>query len=208
MKLYTYDSAPNPARLKMFLDYKDIHIDTRQIDMMIGEHQSPEYLDLVPEATVPALILENGVRLTEVIAIAHYLEKLFPERPLLGVTPAEQAQILNWNHRLFQMCLTAVAEVFRNSHPAYVDKALPGAQPYAQIPALAERGRQRLHASFEILDAELATRDWIAGDTFSFADIDLLVALTFAKWGAKIEADEKFNNLTAWRARASETVAS
>ena len=28
MKLYTYDPAPNPKRLQMFIDYKGIDIDT------------------------------------------------------------------------------------------------------------------------------------------------------------------------------------
>lgn len=204
MKLYTYDSAPNPARLKMFLDYKDIHIDTQQVDMVKAEHQSEQYLALVPEGTVPALLLEDGTRFTEVIAIVHYLELLYPERPLLGVTPVEKALILNWNHRLFNGCMMAIAEVFRNTHPAYKDKGLPGPHPHAQIPELADRGRDRLTQSFQQLDGELASRPWVAGNSFSFADIDLLAAITFAKWGARMQPDESLGHLAAWRSRATE----
>ena len=32
MKLYTFDPAPNPQRLKMFIDYKGIEIDTAQVN--------------------------------------------------------------------------------------------------------------------------------------------------------------------------------
>ena len=37
MKLYTYDPAPNPRRLTLFLKLKGIDIDTQQIDMMTAE---------------------------------------------------------------------------------------------------------------------------------------------------------------------------
>ncbi len=206
MKLYTFDSAPNPARLKMFLEYKDIHIDTQQIDMAKMEQHSPEYLAVVPEGTVPVLVLEDGTRITEVIAIAHYLESLYPEKPLLGVTPVEKAMVLNWTHRLFNSVFTACAEAFRNTHPAFKDRALPGTTPYAQIPELAERGRNRLVSSLEQLDKELATRPFVAGEHFSFADIDLLALLTFAKWAAKVEADPSLTHLAAWRSRAQESL--
>lgn len=207
MKLYTFDSAPNPARVKAFIDYKGIVLDTEQIDMMKSEHQSDAYTRLVPEATVPALILEDGTVLTEVIAIVHYLEMLYPERPLLGVTPVEKATILNWNHRLFNMVFAAVAEAFRNAHPAFKDRALPGLKPYPQIPELAERGRTRLHHGFETLDGILASRDFVAGSQLSFADIDLLTAISFAGWAAREEPSPALAHLAAWRVRAGDALA-
>lgn len=208
MKLYTFDSAPNPARLKMFLDYKGIAIDTQQIDMSKMEQHSEDYLSVVPEATLPALVLDDGSRITEVIAIAHYLEALYPERPLLGTSPLDKAMVLNWNHRLFQSVFMAAAEAFRNSHPAFKDRALPGTQPYAQIPALAERGRERLIKGLETMNSELANRPWVATDQFTFADIDLLALLSFAKWAAKVEPDPALEHLLAWRERAQDALTS
>jgi len=206
MKLYTYDSAPNPARIKMFMDYKDIHIETQQIDMTKTEHLSAAFLDVCPNGTVPTLILEDGRRLTEVIAIAHYLEALYPQRPLLGVTPVEKAMILNWNHRLFQTVFMATAEAFRNAHPAYKDRALPGIRPTAQIPELAVRGRDRLISGLEELDAELATRAFIAGEQFSFADIDLLALIQFAGWAARVKPEPSLTNLHTWHERATQVL--
>ena len=202
MKLYTYDSAPNPARLKMFLAYKDIHIDTQQIDMAKLEQHSEAFLETCPNGTVPTLVLNDGNRLTEVIAIAHYLEALYPERPLLGTNSIEKAMILNWNHRLFQTVFMATAEAFRNAHPAFKDRALPGTRPIAQIPELAQRGRNRLIYGLEEMNEELAARAFVAGEQFSFADIDLLALIQFAGWAAKVKPDEKLTHLHAWRARA------
>jgi len=37
MKLYTYDPAPNPRRLALFLKLKGIEIDTQAVDMTVAE---------------------------------------------------------------------------------------------------------------------------------------------------------------------------
>ena len=201
MKLYTFDSAPNPARLKMFIEYKGIEIDTVQIDMGKAAQLEADYTQIVPEATLPALVLDDGRRLTEVIAIAHYLEGLYPDRMLLGTSIEEKAMILNWNHRLFNTVFMACAEIFRNSHPAYASRGLPGPADMPQIPALAERGRTRLDLALKTLEHELGQRAFVAGDFFSFADIDLLAAVVFARWGAKVDLGEDYPNLLAWRTR-------
>ena len=101
MHLYSFDAAPNPARLKMFMDYKGIAIETTQIDLGKEEQLGEAYRAIVPEATVPALVLDDGSVLCAVIAIVHYLEAMYPERPLLGRNPEVRAHILNWNHRVF-----------------------------------------------------------------------------------------------------------
>ena len=87
MKLYTFDAAPNPARLKLFMDFKQIELDTIQIDLGAYEQLSDAYQAIVPEATVPALVLDDGTVLSAVIAIVHYLDERFPDKPLLGRTP-------------------------------------------------------------------------------------------------------------------------
>lgn len=207
MKLYTCEPAPNPDRLTMFMQYKGISIDTVQVDLGTQEQLGDDYLAAVPEGTVPVLVLDDGSRLTEVIAIVHYLEQLYPERPLLGVTPAEKAMVLNWNHRLFNTLFMAIAEAFRNGHPAYKDRALPGPKNYAQIPELAERGKARLNDALDSMNALLAERDWVAGDRFSFADIDLMVAISFAKWGARTELGDQHQALQAWRQRVKAELA-
>ena len=144
MKLYTFDAAPNPARLGMFMQYKGISLDTVQIDLGAEEQLGEAYRAIVPEATVPALVLDDSTVLCSVIAIAHYLESQYPDKPLLGRTPEERARVLNWNHRLYSDIFAAAADAFRNGHPNYVDRALPGPVNVAQLPELVERGRARV----------------------------------------------------------------
>ena len=199
MKLYTFDAAPNPARLTMFMQYKGSALDTVQIDLGAQEQLGEAYRAIAPEATVPALVLDDGTVLCSVIAIAHYLESQYPDKPLLGRTPEERARVLNWNHRLYSDIFAATGDAFRNGHPSYVDRALPGPVNFAQLPELVERGRSRLVAGLEVINEALSDSAFLAGEFFSFADIDLLAAIDFAKWGAQLTPDESLTHLHRWR---------
>ena len=202
MKLYTFDPAPNPQRLKMFIDYKGIELDARQVNFPEGEQRTDAYKAVVPTGTVPALVLDSGRVLSSVFAITQYLEALHPDRPLLGTSDEERALILDWNHRISTDVFKAIADLFRNTNPAFEGRALPGTLDTEQIPALAERGRSQLLHALTIINDELTSRDFVAGDSFSMADIDLLVSLHFAGWAAKVQPDESLTALSDWRQRA------
>ena len=202
MKLYTFDPAPNPQRLKMFMDYKGIEIDTAQINFQEGEQRTDAYKAVVPTGTVPALVLDSGRVLSSVFAITQYLEALHPDRPLLGTSNEERALILDWNHRIFTDVFKAIGDLLRNSNPAFAGRALPGTLDTEQIPALAERGRSQLLHALTIMNHELSSRNYVAGDSFSMADIDLLASLQFAGWAGKVKPDESLTALIDWRQRA------
>ena len=202
MKLYTFDPAPNPQRLKMFIDCKGIELDTAQVNFQEGEQRTDAYKDIVPAGTVPALVLDSKRVLSSVFAITQYLEALHPDRPLLGTSDEERALILDWNHRISTDVFKAIADLFRNTNPAFEGRALPGTLDTEQIPALAERGRSQLLHALTIINDELTSRDFVAGDSFSMADIDLLVSLHFAGWAAKVQPDESLTALYDWRQRA------
>jgi glutathione S-transferase len=206
MKLYTYDPAPSPQRLALFMKYKGIEIDTQQVDLMSAEQLGEEYTALVPDQSVPALVLDDGTVLSEVIGICTYLEALYPEKPLLGTTPKEKGLISHWDHKIFMMLFAAVAEALRNSSPGMKGRALTGPLDIEQIPELAERGKYRLNWAWGELDKVLADRKWIAGDNFSFADIDMAVCAGFSGW-VKCKPGEELANLQAYLARVQAELA-
>lgn len=201
MKLYTYDPAPNPRRLTLFMQHKGIEIDTQQVDLGAGEQLNEPYRQINPDCTVPALKLDDGTVLTEVVGICTYLEALHPDRPLMGTTALEKAQVISWDHKLFAAMTMAVAGMLRNKSKAFSNRALPGALDLPQIPELVERGKLQLDFFLPQIDAELAKRPWLAGDNFSFADIDLLVAVDFMGW-VKHKIPEDCSHLLGWYNRA------
>jgi glutathione S-transferase len=206
LKLYTYDPAPNPRRLQLFLDYKGISLNTQQINLMEKEQFSDDFLKLNPSSTVPALELDDGTVLTEVIGMCCYLEELHPASPLMGSSATERALVISWDHIIFNTVFMAIAEAFRNSNPAFSGRALPGPLDVEQIPALAERGKLRLAAAWTSLDQHLGANSWLSGDNFTFADIDLMCAVEFAGW-IKSSIPEDCKHLQAWHQRALDAMA-
>jgi len=202
MKLYTYDPAPNPRRLTLFLKLKGIEIDTQQIDMMTAEQLNDSYRQVNPACTLPALVLDSGTVLTEVIGMFSYLEELHPEQPLMGSTPLERAQAISWCHTLFQGLMVAIASALRNRGKHFHNRALPGTLDTPQIPELAERGLMQVHHMLPQLNAHLATSTWLAGDNFTIADIDLLVMIDFLAW-IKESIPDTCPHLQAWHQRAT-----
>jgi glutathione S-transferase len=155
----------------MFIAEKGVAVEVRQISLLEGEHFSPEFRAINPNATVPVLVTEEGQAITENNGIAAYLEARFPEPALMGATPDENGAVAMWNALAEQQGGMAMAEALRNAHPAMKGRALPGAQNLDQIPELAERGRKRLAAFFEVLENRLQGREFLAIDSFSWADI-------------------------------------
>lgn len=205
VKLYTFDPAPNPRRLDLFLFYKGIKIEKVHVDLVSGEQLTEAYRALVPAATVPALVLSDGNVMTEVIGICCYLESLNPSKPLLGTNALEHAQVLSWDHRLKMGVFAALGEILRNGDPSFKGRGLPGPQKVQQIPELCQRGRMRLPHYWSNLDAELKTRQFLTGDTLTLADIDLLVAMEFAAWIDEA-APEHLDGLQSWLTRARRTL--
>jgi glutathione S-transferase len=117
----------------------------------------------------------------------------------MGVTPTEKAEVASWNWRVEFEGLMAIAEALRNGSPAMANRALPGPVDYAQIPALAERGRARVQRFFEELNDHLAAREFVATDRFSVADITATVAVDFARV-VKVKPGDEHPHLQRWRA--------
>jgi len=206
MKLYTYDPAPNPRRLTLFLKLKGIELETQQIDLMAAEQLAPDYRQINPACTVPALLLDDGTLLTEVIGMYTYLEDLYPEPPLMGSTAVERALVVSWCHRVFNGLIMAIASVLRNRGKSFQNRGLPGPLDTPQIPELVERGLLLVRHLLPELDAHLSDSTWLAGDNFSVADIDLLVAIDFLGW-IKEPVPEDCAHVKAWHQRAAARVA-
>ena len=200
--LYDFALAPSPRRARILLAEKGIAHETVQIDLARGEQLSEAYRAINPACTVPALKLDSGTILTENIGIAAWADAVKPEPALLGSTPEEKGLVLSWNARIEFEGFMPIAEVLRNTSKGMAGRALPGPLDLEQIPALAARGAIRLKQFFDMLDARLKGRDFVAIDRFSLADITALVCIDFAKW-VKHEPKPEHADLLRWHAAAS-----
>ena len=202
MQLYVWGKAPNPRRVRMYLAEKGLAVPMQ--DAGDGPQLSPSYKVKYPFAMVPMLELDDGTQIGEAMAICRYFETLHPAPVLMGSDAREKAVIEMWERRAYDEGLIGAAEVFRNTHPAFKDRSLPGhTDPVPQIPALQTRGRQRLSRFFEMLDRQLADNEFVAGNNFSVADITALCAIDFAKTRAEASIPEDHVNLRRWHEAVS-----
>ena len=89
-----------------------------------------------------------------------------------------------------------MAAVFRHTHPAMKELEVP------QVAAWAEANRPRVIWFLEMLDSELATREFVAGDRYTVADITMQVAVDFMKPG-RLAMPEGATNVRRWHAAVS-----
>ena len=196
MKLYDSGRAPNPRRTRIFLAEKGISVPTEQVDMMAMQHKTPEYAAINPLQRMPALLLDDGTIITELIAICRYFEALQPQPPLFGVGAKEIALVEMWNRRCELNLLFTIAHVFRHSHPAMKELEVP------QVAEWAEANKPRVAEFLTILDGQLKSNAFITGERFSVADITALCAVDFMK-PAKIPMPEGLANVARWHAAVS-----
>ena len=94
MKLYDTPLAPNPRRVRWFMAEKGIEdIEIVPLNLIQGDHKTPDYLERAGLPNVPALEMDDGTTITESVAICRYLESRYPEPNLFGRTPEETAVI-------------------------------------------------------------------------------------------------------------------
>lgn len=181
MRFYDFRGAPSPTKVRIVIEEKGIEIPTESINLRELEQQDEAYRQKHPGATVPMLELDDGTRLTESLAISHYLDQIYPDPNLMGHDPKEQALVLMWHDIVTLEGYLGVQELLRNSSAAFKGRALPGPQPYEQIAALAERGRTRIGVFINKLDQQLSRFEYLACERFTYADIAAFVTVGFAK---------------------------
>ena len=203
MKLYDFELAPSPRRVRMFAAEKGIDLDIQRVNIRAGEQFEESFKALNPNCTVPVLELDDGTTIADSVAICRYLEEMQPEPALMGRDPLEKAMIEVWHRRVELEGYQAVAEVLRNSAERLKDRAVPGPVAFAQIPELAERGRKRLALFFDMLNARLGESDHVAGPELTIADIGALVTVDFAAAAVQETPPDSATALKAWHERVS-----
>ncbi len=193
MKLFDGGKAPNPRRVRIFLAEKGIEVPLVPVDMGANGHKGEDVTSRNPLQRLPVLELDDGTILTESVAICRYFEELQPEPTLFGKGALGKAKVEMWNRRMELTFLNAVAAAFRHTHPAMQGWEVP------QVPEWGEANRPKALAFLELMNGELANREFAAGDEFSIADITGLVAMDFMK-PAKIVIPELLTNVLRWKA--------
>ena len=198
MKLYN-SVGPNPRVVRMFLQEKGIELPVQEVDLMGAENRQADYLAKNPFGQIPGLELEDGTFLTEVTAICEYLDEKHPGGDLLGSNAEERAVTRMWTRRVDLYIVEPMFMAFRAGEGRKLFEArmrLVSPETAVDLKAIAKD-------KFEILNAQMAGKQFLCGDRFSLADIFLFAMLDFAAVVGQ-PLDEQFSNLVAWLERVRE----
>ena len=174
MKLYSSKLAPSPLKVVIFQKEKGILDQVEIVDLDLGklEHKTPEYKAIAPNSRVPALQLDDGTIILETTAICRYLEALYPEPNLFGESPIEIASIEMWYSRVTYELMVPLMHGFRHTHP-HMSQMENQNQEYG----LAQR--ELAVKSLDTYNNIIASREYITGERFTYADIQMVTSLQF-----------------------------
>ena len=199
LALYHENISVCAQKVRLALDEKALPWESRYVDLMKQEHLTPKYLKLNPRGLVPTL-LHDETPIYELTVILEYIEDIFPEKPLKPATPVGRAKMRVWtkvpDDGLHTACASvSYAAAFVHQLREHHDKR-ELEERLRKLPdrARAARQRQILEMGFEApivkdavllhdkvlreMEATLSRQLWLAGESFSLADIGLTPYIT------------------------------
>ena len=198
MRLFQFDLAPASRRVAFFLKETGIKVPIVQLNVRDGDQFEEPFNSLNPFHCIPFLELEDGITISESVAICRFLEETNnASKKLFGKNPKERAIIEMWNRRLEIDGYIPLINGVRNKFERYEGKVLPGTRnDLPQVPAIAIRGIESCRILFNRLNAHLNTTPYVAGEALSIADITgyevVQLAITL-----EMKLDE-FGKINAW----------
>jgi GSH-dependent disulfide-bond oxidoreductase len=188
MTLTLYTAAtPNAYKVSVALEEMGLTYDVVKVDLQHGEQKAPTFLAINPNGRVPALV-DDGFPIFESGAILIYLAE---KTGLLMPTDTQgRSRVIQW--LMFQMGgigpMMGQANVFYRYFPE-------------KIPAAIARYQGEGRRLFTVLEEQLATNEYLAGD-YSIADIANWCWVRTAKWSG-IDT-EGLPHLQRWTAAIAE----
>ena len=182
MKFYN-SIGPNPRAVRMFMAEKGIDVPKVEVDLLKAENRQGPYMQKNTAGQMPCLELDDGTVVAEITAICEYLEDTHPKPALIGSTAKEKAETRMWTRRVDLNIVEPMANGFRYS------QGLPLFQNRIPTAPEAADGLKRIAQDRILwLDKQVAGRQWLCGDRFTYADIHLFAFLDFG-----IQVGQPFN---------------
>ncbi|TPK64729.1 maleylacetoacetate isomerase [Mesorhizobium sp. B2-4-15] len=91
--LHNYYRSSTSHRVRIALEMKGLSYDYVPHHLRHGEHLEPAYLALNPQGLVPTIVWDDGMVLTQSLAIIEFLDETQPEPPLLPKDPPGRARV-------------------------------------------------------------------------------------------------------------------
>jgi glutathione S-transferase len=157
----------------------------------LGDSKKPDFLQINPNGRIPALV-DGDVVLFESMAINLYLAKKYGGK-LYPSDAADEARAIQWTVWGLTEIEDPLIQIFLNTVMFPEDQRNPAAVASAT---------EKLQRPLAVLDAHLAKRDYLLGNDFTVADLNLAGILATAHI-AKFDLSG-FKNVSRWLGACTE----
>jgi glutathione S-transferase len=181
LKLYDFLLSGNCYKVRLLLSLLGLEYESIAVNLKAGEHKQPPFLELNPFGQVPALT-DGAVVLRDSQAILVYIARRYGGTDWLPEDAAGLGNVMQWLSTASKEIANTVATV--RLHYLFgktIDLANLEKQSYALL---------------EVIDHHLATRQWLASDRPTIADIACFPYIGLAADG-KLSLDA-YPHIVAW----------
>jgi glutathione S-transferase len=169
LKLYMTPGSCSTG-IHILLETLELPFEAWIINIPAGDNLRPEYLKINPRGTIPTLVLNDGLALTDFKSIALWLAETYPRGKLLPEDPAlAQRAIDLLDFALIQLHGEGFTRIFTTER--YISSSEAG-QGHLKDD-VAAHGREIVTQAFGILEKRLPTEGYAVGPQFSIADAAL-----------------------------------
>ena len=191
LDVYTWEPNANSGKPLFCLHEKGVPFTYHYIDMGAHEHHAAEFLAINPDGTIPAIV-HDGFTMTESTPAMEYIDESFAGPALRPEDPFrrwEMRILLSYMDNAIAPSLAMIASNrlaaprFVGQDPAELRRKLDRI-PFperratweklmfqATPPKDIEESQRRVAEAIRRFDSLLGQRSWLAGETFSLADI-------------------------------------
>jgi glutathione S-transferase len=159
LTLFDYLPSQNGYKIRLLLSHLRLPFRTEIVSIFEGAGQKPEYLAVNPTGAVPAIRLDDGRVLAESNAILTYLAE---GTPYLPDDRYARAVVHQW--------MSFEADYVQNTIGSLRFWIMTGKRRSAE---LVDSRRRAAEKTLAILDRELARRPFVAGATYTIADMSV-----------------------------------
>jgi glutathione S-transferase len=170
MKLYEF--APTRSiRVRWTLQELGVDFEAVTVNLIAGEHRSPEFLKINPAGKLPVLV-DGDTILTESIAIVLYLAEKYRDKRLVPTDLQQRAQLTRWLLFTTTELEQPLWRIARHTTLYPENRRLPGEVALA---------REDFAAMANVLEEYMSGREFVVGDTATVGDFVLAYTLDWAK---------------------------
>lgn len=191
-KLYATYGSGNCYKVQLLMHQLNIPFSVHSIDVLKGETKSPDYLAINPNGKVPFLALDDGRTIGESNAMLQHLahgSHLMPESHFDRIKMFEWMLWEQSSHEPNISPTRFMIAILPELHASNVDR----------IAEWQEKGNKAL----AIMNDYLGQHDWLAGSSYSIADISLY-GYTHVAHEGEFDMDS-YPHIQAWMARVAST---